>query len=232
MLRPMFAAFAQAVGQLSDPRILRVVRLSVLWAVVLYAVLIAGFVWLLDSAWVKDLPLVGAAAAWGAGFAGVVLATLLFPGLISALVGLWLEDIAAAVEARHYPRLPPARRTPLVEALAMSMRLAAWTVAINILLLPLYLVLLFLPPLNLVIYYGVNGRLLGREYFETVALRRLAPTQIDALRRTHGGTLWAAGAMTAALLTVPFLNMLAPVIGTAAMVHVFQKLTPRSQDGA
>ncbi len=224
----MFAAFAQAFGQLSDPRILRALRLSVLWAAVLYAAMIAGFVWLLDTAWVKDLPLVGTVAAWGAGLAGVALATLLFPGLVSALVGVWLDDIAAAVEARHYPHLPPPRRIPLSEAVAMPVRLAAWTVAVNILLLPLYLVLLFVPPLNLVVFYGVNGRLLGREYFETVALRRLAPAQVAALRRAHGGTLWATGAITAALLTVPILNMLAPVIGTAAMVHVLQKLTSRS----
>ena len=38
-----------------------------------------------------------------------MIATLLFPGILSAVMGLWLEDVAAAVEARHYPGLPAAR---------------------------------------------------------------------------------------------------------------------------
>jgi CysZ protein len=223
----LLAAFSKAFAQLSDPRILRVVVRSVLASVVLYVLMIAGLVWLLNTAWVKGLPLIGTLLAWGAGFAALIVATLLFPGVISGLSGLWLDDVAAAVEARHYPHLPAPRKTPLTEALSMSARLTVRTVAINIVLLPLYLVLLFVPPLNLVIYYGVNGRLLGREYFETVALRRLSPPEIDALRRARGGSIWAGGAITAFLLTVPFLNLLAPVIGTAAMVHIFQKLTSK-----
>jgi CysZ protein len=206
---------------------LRVVVRSVLASAVVYLLMIAGLIWLLSGAWVKGLPLVGTLLAWGAGIAAVIIATLLFPGLISGLSGLWLDDVAATVEARHYPHLPAPRKTPLHESLAMSARLTGRTMLINVVLLPLYLVLLFVPPLNLVIYYGVNGRLLGREYFETVALRRLAPAEIDALRRRYGGSIWAAGAMTAFLLTVPFLNLLAPVIGTAAMVHIFQKLTSK-----
>jgi CysZ protein len=76
-----------------------------------------------------------------------------------------------------------------------------------------------------VVYYAVNGRLLGREYFESVALRRMTKTDARALAADRPGTLWGTGTITAFLLTIPLLNMAAPVIGAAAMVHIFQKLT-------
>jgi uncharacterized protein involved in cysteine biosynthesis len=174
---------------------------------------------------VRNLPVVGEIAAFGAGLGGVILATLLFPGVVTAFVGFFLEDVAAAVEARHYPDLPPARKIPVMEAVATSAQLAIATIAINVVLLPLYLVLFFIPPLNLVVYYAVNGRLLGREYFETVALRRMDKTAARSFAGQHTSALWFAGALTAILLTVPILNMIAPVVGAAAMVHVFQKLT-------
>lgn len=194
-------------------------------AVVIYGLLIAAVAWALAQHWVRDLPVIGAVAAWGAGLGAVVVATLLFPGVVTGFVGLFLEDVAAAVEARHYPHLPPPRDIPLSEALGTSLRLTAFTVVLNIVLLPLYLVLFFIPPLNLVIYYAVNGRLLGREYFEAVCLRRLGADDARAFAQTHKGMLWMTGVMLAFLLTVPFLNMIAPVIGAAAVVHVFQKLT-------
>ena len=38
------------------------------------------------------------------------------------------------------------------------------------------LLLIWLPPINLFIFYGLNGYLLSREYFELVALRHLDAT--------------------------------------------------------
>ncbi len=101
------------------------------------------------------------------------------------------------------------------------------SVGLNVILLPLYLALIFVPPLNVVVFYAVNGRLLGREYFETVATRRLNQEGLRAFRRAHARTLWLTGAIITFMLTVPLLNMIAPVIGAAVMVHVFQKLTAR-----
>jgi uncharacterized protein involved in cysteine biosynthesis len=34
--------------------------------------------------------------------------------------------------------------------------------------------------------------------------------------------MFLAGLVTAFLLTVPFVNLVAPIIGTAAMVHLFE----------
>jgi CysZ protein len=145
----------------------------------------------------------------------VVIATLLFPvpGILSAVVGLLLERVATAVERRHYPNLPAAALTAWRDAAFVALRLGGLTALLNLLLLPLYLLFIFILPLSFALYYAVNGKLQGRESFEIIALRR------------NNGAIWRTGAVTAGPLTIPGLNLVAPVIGTAAMVHVFQKLT-------
>ena len=61
---------------------------------------------------------------------------------------------------------------PIGAALA-TLRLGALTIVIHLVLLLLYFLFIFLPPLSFALYYAVNGRLLGREYFEIIALRRM-----------------------------------------------------------
>ena len=102
--------------------------------------------------------------------------------------------------------------------LAGSARFLAIVVALNL----VALVFLLVPPLFPFVFYGINGYLLGREYYELVALRRLSPQAAHALRRAHAGRVSAAGVAIAFLLTVPFVNLVAPIIGTAAMVHLFE----------
>jgi uncharacterized protein involved in cysteine biosynthesis len=96
--------------------------------------------------------------------------------------------------------------------------------ALNLLVLPLYL----LPGANAILYLGLNGYLLGREYFEQVAQRRLDWRAVAQLRRSARARLWGAGVCIAALLTVPVLNLIAPVIATCFMVHLFEGLRQRA----
>ncbi|MEJ0071726.1 MAG: hypothetical protein WDO24_26715 [Pseudomonadota bacterium] len=53
---------------------------------------------------------------------------------------------------------------------------------LNLVLLPLY----FVPGLNLVLFYGANGYLIARGYFEQVAVRRLALPETRACSRAIG----------------------------------------------
>jgi uncharacterized protein involved in cysteine biosynthesis len=223
----MINAFTLGFLQLKDPRILRVVLVSIAATIVVYAALFAGLAWLLGATSVAEVPWLETLLDAGAGLAAGVLAWLLFPGVVTGVIGVLLDDVVAAVERRHYAHLGPGRDVPLAEIVGSSARLIAATVGLNLLLLPLYLALVFLPPLNLVLYYLVNGRLLGREYFEAVALRRLDGPTVAAWRQNHRWLIWGTGVVTTALLTVPVVNMVAPVIGTAAMVHLFHKLTVR-----
>ena len=74
------------------------------------------------------------------------------------------------------------------------------------------------------LYLALNGYLLGREYFELVAGRRLPWSTVRALRQRTRARLWLAGAVIALLLTVPVLNLVAPVVAVAFMVHLFEGL--------
>ncbi|MFO1145942.1 MAG: EI24 domain-containing protein [Rhodospirillales bacterium] len=86
------------------------------------------------------------------------------------------------------------------------------------------------PPVFPFVFYGVNGYLLGREYFEEVAAaRRLDSAAVRILRRRHIRTIFAAGVPLALLPTIPLVNPLAPLVGTAAMVHLFATMQREPQ---
>ena len=93
-------------------------------------------------------------------------------------------------------------------------------------MLPLYILALFVAGLGAVLFYGINGWLTGRMYYEQVALRRLSPAEVKGWRQANSGVLWMTGIAIAFLGTIPILNLIVPVLGTAAMVHVAQSLRP------
>ena len=131
-----------------------------------------------------------------------------------------MDDIADAVEARYYPDLTPAPGLSFLATAIVTLRFLATIVFLNIVLL----VFLLLGPFFPFVFYAVNGYLLSREYFELVALRRVDTETMKVLRRANRGQLFAAGVIVMVLLTIPLVNLLAPVVATAAMVHLFEKL--------
>jgi CysZ protein len=86
-------------------------------------------------------------------------------------------------------------------------------------------VYLTVAPLAPFVFWLVNGFLLGREYFQLVALRRLSPAEAAALRRRHAGRIWLAGTAMAVPLSVPVVNLLVPIVGVAVFTHQFQRMT-------
>ncbi len=218
----MIAALSQAVAQLAEPRLRRPLYKALAAAAALFVLLHTGLWWLLAetalfSGWAeRAVDLLG-------GLAALVLSLILFPGVVSLTLGLFLEDAAAAVEARHYPDLPPARAQPVLEVVAVTLRFAAAALVLNALALPLYLV----PGGNLVVFYGLNGYLLGREYYELVALRRLDVRAARGLRQAHRGRVWLAGVAITFLLALPLVNLAAPVVAVAFMLHLFEALRRR-----
>ena len=165
---------------------------------------------------------------WLAHFGTLILAAglawFLFPAVITMFVGLFLEAIASAVEARHYPGRPPARQQGFAALLATSLRFGAAALFLNLVLLPAYLLMLLFPPLYLLVFYWVNGYLLGRAYFELVAYRRLDERAADALRRAWSGRVTLAGVIMALMLTVPVFNLFAPIAATAFALHLFEAM--------
>jgi uncharacterized protein involved in cysteine biosynthesis len=156
--------------------------------------------------------------------AGLALSWLLFPALTAAVMALLAEPIARAVEARHYPDAPPPRPQSMGEMAVGAAKLALVAIIVNLLALPAYLLL---PALNLIIYLIANGYLVGWGYFEAAAARRFDPAQQRLEWRRQRLGLWGAGAGLSFLLTIPIVNLAAPLVAIATMVHVVERMRHR-----
>ena len=225
----IFSSFAKALGQLSDPRFLRVVLLGVALAVALLFGVYAAFLWLIEtfSPGTVNIPLIGPVGGidtllgWGSALLMLGLSVFLMVPVASAFSGLFLEDVANAVEERHYPGLPAAARVSLMDNLIDTANFMGLLIAVNAVALLLYAVS---GPFIPLVFWGLNGLLLGREYFTLTATRRIGRTAAKALRRQHWGKIWIAGTLMAAPLSIPLINLIIPVLGVATFTHLLHRL--------
>ena len=226
----MFRAFALSLAQLGDPPILKVLAQSAGLTLLVFAAL-GGIVWFSAEA----------AIAWGTGvhsgaLAGVVAVVALvlalwfaFRAVAILVVGLFADTIVAAVEARHYPQaLASAKPVPFARSLAMGGRSAARFLAVNALLLPLYLILLATGIGTAALFFAANAWLLGRDLGDMVAARHLPVAALPGWRKRTGARRFLLGLAGTGLFVVPGLNILAPVLGAAMATHLFHRL-PQDQ---
>jgi len=185
-----------------------------------------------------DLPLVGGIFEWMAGWgligdmlsggafvaAMAVVTYFLFPAVTTFIVSQFLERIVDAVDRHHYAHLPKAHDLPLRDSILNGLTFLGIVLAVNLVALPFYVVFFFLFATGILLYYFINGYLLGREYFEMVALRRMTRQEVTVMRRKHRGAVFGFGVVTAFLMTLPIVNLLAPALAAAAMAHLFMDL--------
>ncbi len=212
-----------AVRQAFDPAFRAVAIKTAAVSAALFAALILAMGWALHAIELVGIGWLDWTIKALAGAGAVVLSLMLFPLLATMAVGLFLEEIADAVDARHYPDKPEAPGQPILSCTVSTAKLVLVALALNVLVLPLYL----LPGLNVFVFYGLNGYLLGREYFELVALRRLEPRMARRVRRKSRWRIFAGGILITLLLSIPVINWLMPMIATAFMVHEFDALERR-----
>lgn len=224
--------FLKALGQIGDPAFRRVLALGVALSLALLVAVFALVLILIQALLpdVVELPVIGpfggleALFSWGAGLVMLGASVVLMVPVASAFAGLFLDRVTSAVEARHYPRLPPVPQARTMDTLVETVNFLGLVIAVNLLALLAYV---FAGPAAPLVFWAVNGYLLGREYFTTVAARRLGREGARALRRRHGGQIWLAGVLMAAPLSVPLLNLVIPVIGIATFTHLFHRLEAR-----
>ena len=222
-------AFSRALGQLGDGRFIRVVALGAVLAVALLTGVYAALLWVLETfiPGTVTIPFVGPVGgidtllSWGSVLLMLVLSVFLMVPVASAFSGLFLEDVAQAVEDRHYPDLPPVPRARLGDTLIDTANFTGLLIVVNVLALILYF---FAGPFIPVVFWAINGFLLGREYFTLVATRRLGRTGAKALRKQYAGRIWLAGTLMAAPLSIPLINLVIPVLGVATFTHIFHAL--------
>ncbi|WP_422025721.1 EI24 domain-containing protein [Roseovarius sp.] len=225
----IFSSFFKALGQLGDPRFRKVlflgIGLTLALLIATYAGLLAVIEWLTGET--TNLPIVGEVTwvgdllSFGSLFLMLFLSAFLMVPVASAITSMFLDEVAQAVEDRHYPRLPPANRVPFGEAVKDTINFLGIIIAAN--LLALFLYVAFTPAAPF-IFYAMNGYLLGMEYFTLVAIRRVGRQKAKEQRRRHVTTIWLAGILMALPLSIPLINLIIPILGAATFTHIYHRL--------
>ena len=221
----MLRAFALSIGQLGDPPVLRVLAKSLALTLATFAALVGGGWWLarwaaqaLGAGWWSELAGVAAIVA------AVLAAWLLFRAVAIAVVGLFADDVVSAVERRHYPdALTTARPVPLMRGIAMGLGSAARAVAVNLVLSPIYLALLVTGVGTAALFLIVNGWLLGRDLGDMVAARHRDRAAMRGFRATTRTGRLLLGLAGTALLVIPVVNLVAPVLAAAMATHWYHR---------
>lgn len=142
----------------------------------------------------------------------IVLAIALSPAA-SILVGGFLFDFAAE-RVEKAIGAPKARAVPLTEGIVNGLKIALPALLLNLLVIPLY----FVPVLNVIVFIGLNGALMGREYATLAAARHMSFREAVRLRNRHGFSVFLVGL---ACSVIPFF---APLVGAGAMVRLINRL--------
>lgn len=223
-------AFFKALSQLPDPRFRRVLMLGIGLTVALLVGTYAGILWLVQTVtadgvtipWIGQVGWVGDLLSWGSLGVMIVLSVFLMVPVASAITSLFLDDVAQAVEDVHYPHLSQVPRSDFWEGLKDTVNFLGVLLVANIAAFGLYALL---PFLALPIFFGLNGFLLGREYFQIAAMRRIGREEAKKLRRKHAGKIWIAGCLMALPLSIPLVNLVIPILGAATFTHLYHRLS-------
>ena len=217
-----------ALGQLADPAVLRILLKSLAVTLVIFALVAFGGWYALD--WTLALFGLEDGAFAGAGSVRQIASLLL------TLIGLWLawrivalavinffaDEVVLAVERKHYPATAAkARDLPVSEQFSTSLKAALRALLVNLVVLPFALVLLLTGVGTALLFWLVNAALVGRELQDMVWLRHRRdaadPAPVGKAERV------LLGGVIAALLALPVVNFIAPMMGAAAATHLIHR---------
>lgn len=226
----IFLDFFKAFSQFADPRFRRVLWLGVGLTIALLVAVYSLFLWLMNPTFEGDitLPIIGPVSwlgdllSWGSLGLMLILSVFLMIPVASAITSFFLDDVAEAVEDMHYPHLPPVPRTPFYDSVKDTVNFLGILIAANVLAFAIYAVV---PFLSVFIFFALNGFLLGREYFQVAAMRRLGREGAKELRRQNTGKIWFAGCLMALPLSIPLINLFIPILGAATFTHLYHRIS-------
>ena len=163
-------------------------------------------------AWILSI-----AAGLGVVFGGI----LLMPAITSLVASIFVDEAAEHVEREHYPAERPGVALPVGLALREGSKTAALTILVYLIALPFVL----FAGAGFLVFFVATAWLLGREYFELAAMRFRPPEEAKAMRRDNATTIFAAGLIIAAFVSIPIVNLATPLFGMAFMVHMHKRMS-------
>ena len=220
-------ALSLSFGQLGDRRILAVlVKVVGLTLAIFIGLGTLLYAWLQSALKTYDSPLANEIGTLFAVLTTLIGGWLLFRIVALAVMQFFADDVVRAVEAKHYPgEAGMMRALPFQRELRHSLRGTMRAVFANLLAMPVALALLFTGIGPAVIFGLVNAILLGRELQDMVWLRH--PDYAEDRAPIGKLARFLLGATTVALLSIPFVNFLAPIIGAASATHLVHRGVPR-----
>ena len=221
--------FLKSIAQFDDPKFRRVLwrGMGLTIALLIAACLLVNFGinQLLSSAWaanmIGDQSWLGALINVGGVLFTIALSIWLMVPVTSAIIALFLDEVAQAVEARHYPHLPKQTATKLQDQILVGIRFLGILLLANIGALILSMIVPLLAPF---VFWATNGYLMGREYFQMAAMRRMPRAQAQELYQRHQGSIWTAGILMAIPMSIPLVGLFIPILGAATFTHQFERL--------
>ena len=226
----MIQAFFLSLGQLLDSRVAMVFLKSLLVTLLMLAAISAG-IWIGMHSLLTWI----AARLGGLSWAGdaadistivlILLAHLfLFRAVAIAVIGVFADEVVAAVEAKHYPGAhADARDVPFARSVAMGLGSGLRFLLINLLFSPLYIILLITGVGTAAAFFIVNSWLLGRDLGDMVAARHMRQGELPKWRQGTSFRRFVLGMFGTGLMLVPVIAFVAPVIGAAMATHAFHR---------
>ncbi|MDB5656083.1 MAG: hypothetical protein JWQ94_3696 [Tardiphaga sp.] len=237
----MLTAAAKALAQILSPPMRGILWKSIGLALILIVVLgiamqrllsflaTSGEVWaetMLGAGFHATLEVLAWMLSIAAGLSVLVGAIFLMPAITSLVASVFVDDVAEIVEHEHYPAERPGAALPLGIAATEGIKAALLTIVVYLVALPF----VFFAGIGFIGFFVATAWLLGREYFELAAMRFRTPAEAKAMRQVHGMTVFVAGLIIAAFVSIPIVNLATPLFGMAFMVHLHKRLSgPRPE---
>jgi len=226
-MKQITRAIALSISQFSDRRFQRVVIKSILLAILALWALAAGggsvLGWLfggdLTLPWIGIITFNGSLIGWGAFWIILGLSVFLMVPVASAISAFFVDDVARAVEECHYPDALAQYRANLSEEIRESLGFLGAMLAANLIALIFYALFPVFAP---IIFWSLNGYLIGREYFYMAAKRHLGRERALSAFRDNRFRVWMCGVFLVLPMSVPLFNLLVPVLVAASFTHLFQ----------
>ncbi len=219
-MQTAFSSLTRAFKSMTTPAMLKITAMALIINAVAIGAVIFGLFILLQSISIVSIGWLDALLDKGIMVFAVWLSSFVYPLLLPLIVSLFDTAIANRIEEHEYPNIP-LPQPPFWPTLLDDGRFVLKVLIINLVMLPLYFI-----PLFIFLYYIVNGYLLGREFFDIIAGRHITKEDGRRLRARYAGTIIMLGAMITLASTLPILNLIAPILGVAAMVHLFHGMNP------
>ncbi len=219
----MINATFKALGDVLSPEFRSILLKAIGLTLALFIAVLVGvevlISWLTIFSWAWGDTLL----AIGTGVFLVAAFFFLMPAVMAIFAGLFLDDVAARVEQRHYPGDRVGVPLGGFKAVTTALQFAAVVLLVNLAILPSVFF-----AFGAFVLVAANAYLLSREFFEMVAMRHMDVDAARALRKSNSPGVFASGFVPALLSLVPVLNLVVPLFAASYFVHIFKQVRASS----